>query len=151
MPHGDKSDVDFQISYMANVDKSGTLHICHVETFQIPPHDRYIWNYPHQSGGEIWNFSTSIMCVMFRIFPPTLWFESTMCTICGVLSQFRLFCCNLRCFVAICALLCGEKRQIWGMKKASLLVQDVFPYQKNEHSIGALDVLIWLHHFLQIC
>ena len=73
----------------------------------------------------------NIHLLLFTLFnflgEQSIFFRYTKCTICGVLSQFMPFCCDLRCFVAktvlsrftrfcrensfvaIYALLCGEK------------------------------------------
>ena len=79
------------------------VHICHVKIFQISPHDRC---------GEIGNLSTSVMKRYLRflhmtdvenseITPHVENFE--------ILQKHRYFFSDLRCFVEIYTLLCGEK------------------------------------------
>ena len=89
--------------------------ICHVEIFlnvtdmeksEVSPHMEKFLISPHHRCGQIWNFSTSCMCVMWRMSPHK-------CKIYSVLLYNR-FCHNLRCFVAKYVLLrfahfCVEK------------------------------------------
>ena len=122
---------NFRFLYMANVDISEMLHICHVETWGE------ISNFYRTQMKRNLKFSTSVKFKSpaylsspeFDLsFPYSLPNKKQIkCTICGVLSQFMPFCCDLRCFVAktvlsrftrfcrensfvaIYALLCGEK------------------------------------------
>ena len=105
----------------------------HVESFQISPHD---------SCGEIWRFSTSGMCMMWRM---SLHMYMLCCFVEKlVLSWFTLFVREI-CFVVIYALLCGEnwtKGCICGEKNRKhyhVLIYfsknfgGVWTGQKNEH------------------
>ena len=80
---------------------TGDLYTWHVEKSEISPYLSYtkFQISPHDRCGEIRKFSTYVMCVLWTMFP--------QCIIYAVLFQDRFF-CNLRCFVAVCAHLCGE-------------------------------------------
>ena len=82
------------------------LNVTDMEKSEVSPHMEKFLNSPHHRCGQIWNFSTSCMCVMWRMSPHK-------CKIYFVLLYNR-FCHNLRCFVAKYVLLwfahfCVEK------------------------------------------
>ena len=79
--------------------------ICHVEKLQISIHD---------ICEEIGNFSTSGMCVMWRMFPHR--YNLCCFVVKSALSRFTLFCRKI-CFVVIYATLCrdilNQKLRMW--------------------------------------
>ena len=66
------------------------LNMTDVEKSEVSPHVEHFQIYPHDRGVEISNLSTYVMCVMWRMSPHRL---------------SNWFCFNLRCFVAVYAVL----------------------------------------------
>ena len=84
---------NFKFICMTDVEKSDIS--THVELFQISPHER---------SGEIWNFSTSGMCMMWRM---SLYMYTLGCFVAkSVLSRFTHFCVEKN-WTKECV--CGEK------------------------------------------